>query len=360
MANKQPLYSSSEYADMILIYGECNQNCALALRTYRERYGASRQIPNDPRVIYRAFLRLRENRPLDPRCERPEHGLSRKQWKRSENVIKYFKKNPKMSLRQCGRNFKVHNGTINNILKRQDLQAREFKREPALLPRDKTDRLSYCEWLMSQIKEDSDFLSRICWTDESTFTSVGMRNHHNLNSRAPEPADQFSIVVWGAIHGDDVIGPVFIDGGLTGKKFINLLNETVSEYTNNLTVDRYQRMWYQLDGSSVHSVLKARKWLNNTFGSQWIGRFGPRKWPSKSPDLNPLNFFYWKFIKDDVYAEKVDSVEKLRSRIINAFENLRTMGLDDDLFANVREKLERRVAVCIRRRGDRCGAIKND
>lgn len=122
-----------------------------------------------------------------------------------------------------------------------------------------------------------------------------MWNQHNLHHWAHKNQEsahyRFLVNVWAAIHGDNIIGPVFIDGALTGERFVNLLNDTVSEYTNNLNVHRYQRMWYQLDGAPAHSVATARQWLNNTFGAQWIGRFGPRRWPARSPDLTPLDFY---------------------------------------------------------------------
>lgn len=56
---------------------------------------------------------------------------------------------------------------------------------------------------------------------------------------------RFSVNVWAGIHGNDIIGPVFINGTLNGERFVNLLDDTLTEYTENLTVHRYQRMWYQ-------------------------------------------------------------------------------------------------------------------
>lgn len=368
MANTHPNYTAAEYADMILIYGECHQNAALAIRTYRERYGDSRQCPTNPRTIVGALQRIRENRPVDPRSQRPDRPPTRQNpIQLTENVLQYFEDQPKTSLRQSARHFQVHHRTVHRIIKREKWHPFKFIKVHTLLERDKLIRLNYCQWLLNKIEEDSDFLSQICWTDESTFTRNGMWNQHNLHHWAPknqnprvwrESAHQyrFSVNVWAAIHGDNIIGPVFIDGGLTGERFVNLLNDTVSEYTNNLNVHRYQRMWYQLDGAPAHSVITARQWLNNTFGEQWIGRFGPRRWPARSPDLTPLDFFLWGCIKNDVYAENVDSVEQLRHRIINAFEKLREMALSDNLFSNVRENMKRRLALCIRQQG---GLIEN-
>lgn len=59
-------YTGSEYTDMILIYGECHGNAALAVRTYRERYENTRMCPTHGRTIVQAVQRIRENQFLIP------------------------------------------------------------------------------------------------------------------------------------------------------------------------------------------------------------------------------------------------------------------------------------------------------
>jgi hypothetical protein len=41
--------------------------------------------------------------------------------------------------------------------------------------------------------------------------------------------------------------------------------------------------------------------LNRQFPERWIGRGGSTFWPPRSPDLTPLEFFLWGFVKDEVY-----------------------------------------------------------
>lgn len=33
-------------------------------------------------------------------------------------------------------------------------------------------------------------------------------------------------------------------------------------------------------------------WLNGEFGDKWLGRNTDPRWPPRSPDLTPLDFFY--------------------------------------------------------------------
>ncbi|KYM95854.1 hypothetical protein ALC62_13505, partial [Cyphomyrmex costatus] len=60
-----------------------------------------------------------------------------------------------------------------------------------------------------------------------------------------------------------------------------------------------------------------RQFLDETFAHRWIGRRGYIEWPPRSPDLTPLDYFLWGYLKDRVYATKPANLEELRGRIIH-------------------------------------------
>ena len=47
-------------------------------------------------------------------------------------------------------------------------------------------------------------------------------------------------------------------------------------------------------------------------------RGGPTPWPLRSPDLTPIDFFYWGYIQDIVYSTPVADLEDLHQKIIAA------------------------------------------
>ena len=51
---------------------------------------------------------------------------------------------------------------------------------------------------------------------------------------------------------------------------------------------------------------KVRNYLNEQFPGTWID-VGVAEWPARSPDLTPLDFFFWGVLKDRVYAHKVNN-----------------------------------------------------
>lgn len=354
-------FTAAELCDMILTYGECHQNAALTLRTYRERYGATRRCPTSVRTIYQAVQRVRENMPIQPITH---EGVAprRVAVMLEERVLDHFHRNPTCSLRQAGRYFEVSHWTVHSILKKHKVHPFKFKKMHGLLPRDKPVRECFCRWMLEKIEEEEGFLSNIIWTDESTFTRNGMWNRQNCRHWAEDNPRlfresghqyRFSVNVWAAIHGHTIIGPIFIDGNLNADKFIRMLNGEISDYLDELSLAAYRRVWYQLDGAPAHSTLAVKDRLTEMFGQRWMGRNGPRRWPPRSPDLTPLDFFLWGFIKGEVYKTPCDTANEMIARIILAFNKLKSKmdNPQDNLAGRVNNNIIKRCMRCIEQGG---------
>jgi hypothetical protein len=48
--------------------------------------------------------------------------------------------------------------------------------------------------------------------------------------------------------------------------------------------------------------------LHTTFAGRWIGKEGSIPWPPRTPDLTPLNFFFWCFLKNYIYMAKIGNL----------------------------------------------------
>ncbi|KZC12728.1 hypothetical protein WN55_05355 [Dufourea novaeangliae] len=107
-------------------------------------------------------------------------------------------------------------------------------------------------------------------------------------------------------------------------------------------------MWFMHDGAPPHYTIAVREHLNEYFGDRWIGRGGPVPWPARSPDLNPLHFFFWGHLKILVYSTPVNSLEELEQRIrfsVGIITN--TMPK----FRKIHTNLHRRVTLCTEENG---------
>ena len=91
-----------------------------------------------------------------------------------------------------------------------------------------------------------------------------------------------------------------------------------------------------------------RDYLNRTYGARWIGRRGPISWPSRSPDLKSMDFFFWGTMKDLVYGTPIDSEMDLDARIVATSGTVREMP---GIFENVRQSMQRCCEACVRVNG---------
>ena len=101
---------------------------------------------------------------------------------------------------------------------------------------------------------------------------------------------------------------------------------------------------FKQDGAPPHWGTIVRDYLDETFPKQWIGRDGGdewRAWPPRSPDLTPLDFYLWGYLKEVVFSVKVRDVHHLMDRIEEAVATV-----TPEVLTNVCRELEYRLDVC--------------
>ena len=81
-------------------------------------------------------------------------------------------------------------------------------------------------------------------------------------------------------------------------------------------------------------------------GGKWIGRRGAIEWSARSPDLTPLDFFLWVYLKHKVYVEKITSIQHLKEVITRHIEELKTnTGLLREVMYGVSTRINQCIAV---------------
>jgi len=105
---------------------------------------------------------------------------------------------------------------------------------------------------------------------------------------------------------------------MTGDSYLQFLQNDLPEHPEDVPLDTKRHMCLQHDGSPIHCTRKVTQHLNNTYPNWWIGRGSLIHWPARSPDLTPLDFCLWGWLKREVYRTKVDTCADLVARINNA------------------------------------------
>ena len=174
----------------------------------------------------------------------------------------------------------------------------------------------------------------MCFSDEATFHVCGKVNKHNIRiwgSQNPcevleRERDIPKINVWCGLMHNQIIGPfIFAESTITANIYLDMLKHYVVPQ-----LEEFQpRVVFQQDGAPPHWGLIVCDFVNETFPNRWIGRNGPTPWPPRSPDITPLDFFLWGYVKDRVYRTPVRDVETLQSRIIEVLSTVNEEMLEN-------------------------------
>lgn len=105
--------------------------------------------------------------------------------------------------------------------------------------------------------------------------------------------------------------------------------------------------WYQQDGAPPHNSHDVAGVLYETFEDRWFGNNGPHRWPPRSPDLTPLDFYFWGRIKDLVHSTPITTKEDCIQRVLNAINSLDR----SEIRKSTHEGVENRINKCLEVQG---------
>lgn len=356
--------SNEEYYEMILCVGAADGSLRAARELYRQRFvdgrppDEARRLPSlacFSRMVHRLHTTGSFHAPVPmgrARTRDPEF---------EETVLAHFEDNPRTSTRRAALELGAANHLqVWRVLHADRQHPYHFRRTQELVPADFQPRVTFCEWYRLQVEASPEFALKVLWTDEASFTRGGISNIHNEHywshtnphvSTESSFQHQWRINVWAGIIGDVVVGPYFLPHSLNGNNYLEFLMHNLDEELMVLPVSSYvdlvidNNMVYQHDGAPAHFARDVRNHLNDRF-SLWIGRGGRVAWPARSPDLTPIDFFLWGYIKSKVYAVECQSRDEMMERITDAFRTV-----TQEMLRNVRNSLYRRAGLCIQQGG---------
>ena len=197
-------------------------------------------------------------------------------------------------------------------------------------PGDYPKRVTYAQ-IMSVMYQDAEFKNNIWYMDEASFHLDGKVNRWNTRIWGQEKPDTLiekplrespKVNAVSLISRRCIKGPYFFpEDTVTAQDVLDMLQLFIipdlqaSNLLNNNT-------WFLMDGAPVHYSNLVLEFVNDTFPNQWIGRGthdypAPISWPPRSPDITPLDFFYWGYLKDNVYTTHHPTLDSLKERMMD-------------------------------------------
>lgn len=265
---------------------------------------------------------------LDDRKGKAGPPVTQRTEEKIEEVKNIYENEPSTSIRRAAQQARMSYGTTWTILKR-DLNLFPYKIQvhQQLKDVDVSRRLDFANLMLEKIEKNEINIKKIWFSDEAHFHLNGYVNKQNWRHWGTEPphlaistlAHPQRLTVWCAISSSVIIGPIFIDGNVTGDKYQELLER---DFFPQIRRRRLARdYWYQQDGARPHRTVDVLQSLSAMFGGRIIGLDSGKvtdtgiDWPPNSPDLNPCDFFLWGHIKDRVYRTAPATLEDLKSAI---------------------------------------------
>lgn len=274
-----------------------------------------------------------------------------------DEAMARVEQHPSTSTRRVAGQLGVSHTTIWKIWNRAGLHPYHKRKVQALNQADYPHRLHFSETFLDRCQQDPDFPSLVMFTDEATLNQDGIcnsknnihwsyQNPHVTHERGRQV--RFKVNLWAGMLGNHIIGPYILPQNLNADNYGVFLREVLPELLDDVPLQVRRDMWFHQDGAPAHTALRTRNLLNQMFPNKWIGRFGTIPWPARSPDLNPLDFYFWGRLKELVYSTPVLNEEDLIARIAAA---VLVMQTDDDIRKTVQEEVIQRCRACIQANG---------
>jgi Helix-turn-helix domain (DUF4817) len=275
------VYSTGERVELIKLYYENRQCAQRAAELFNQQYdkNVSRQYVSELVTKFRETGSVAiKKRQIEPpvRSEATEVAL-----------LGHVELDHTLSTRKLATVSGVSRTSIQRILKYYKMHPYKIKLTQELNEDDFDRRSQFCEVLSERAIENPHFLFNICFSDECSFFLNGTVNRHNCRYWADSNPHIFHEVhtqhpqklnVWAGIFGDRIVGPLFLEGNLTGEMYLELLEDIIKPMLDDIIENDANyledQFLFQQDGAPPHYALPVRQYLDQHFSGHWIGRRG--------------------------------------------------------------------------------------
>lgn len=217
-----------------------------------------------------------------------------------------------------------------------------------MLPTDFEKRIQFCTWFNNNLADDN-LLDITFFSDEAWFHLSGYVNSQNYRHWSSVNPHVFietdmhpiKIGVWCAISRRRIIGPIFFHDTINAERYRTLLLEP---FIRQLDDNERQFGYFQQDGATAHTAHATIEFLQRYFNNNRL--ISRNRWPPRSPDLTPLDFFLFGYLKNTVFKTPLHTLPELQDAITNAVNSV-----TEEMIRNVFNSLKTRINVCLQNEG---------
>lgn len=344
--------------------------CTEVVKLYYESYSPitvirsmKKRYPNEEKLnkmqVHRIVKRFEQTGSVgDTRHANTGRPKSARSAERIEQVRRVIDETPQKSVRKVLGDI-TNSASASSVYRmlRYDLKLTPYtiSIKQHLKDSDISSRLAFAEWM----KKRPDIADITWFSDEAHFylnSQVNKRNCRYWGTQKPDFCLERSlhsdkVTVWAALSSSGIIGPFFFEDEngdaetINSERYLELLKTKFVPALRRRGAD-FKTVWFQQDGATPHTSREVLTWLEKTFGTQYISYRTDNVWPPHSPDLSPLDFFLWGYLKDRVYNPAPKTTEELKAAIQH---HMREIPLD--MCQSVIANFKKRIDVILRQGG---------
>ena len=339
-------YSGTHRAFCVRAYYRNSDSIVTAQRLYRAEYRTRHALSDDS---IRKWIRMFENTGATVKIQNSGRPRSVRDEETIEEVEASVRQNPSLSIRKRSQALNIKKSSLHSILKK-DLHLKAYKIQlvQELKDTDYANRLNFANEMLQRFNN----FNNILFSDEANFHLNGHVNKQNCRYWALEnprrkherPLHSPKVVVWATMSAKGIIGPYFHED--QRGRAINVNSDRYCDMLRNFLVPELQefagfdsRTWFQQDGATFHTSNGSMEVVNELFPNKVISRRGNIDWPPRSPDLSPLDYFAWGYLKSKVYQNNPTNLTQLKQNIRSEMAAI-SRAMCQRVIANLRSRLE--------------------
>jgi AraC-like DNA-binding protein len=154
--------------------------------TLRRQQEFSDRFPDRPsphhKTILRVLARAQETGKVLPNLNEIGGGArTARTLANEEAILNIVEEDGTRSIREIAQEVDISSRSVHRVLNENVLHPFHYTRVQHLEPEDYPARRNVCVWLLNKAAEDENFISRILFSDESSFGRQECFNHRNLH-----------------------------------------------------------------------------------------------------------------------------------------------------------------------------------
>ncbi|KAJ3655909.1 hypothetical protein Zmor_015017 [Zophobas morio] len=131
---------------------------------------------------------------------------------------------------------------------------------------------------------------------------------------------------------------------MTGERY---RQQILEPFIQQLDDEELQLGYFQQDGATAHTARATLEYLQQHYDDRVISLGVQHAFPPRSPDLTPLDFSIFGYLKDKVFQRQMNNLAELQHEIERWVQSI-----DGRMLQNIFESKKKRVNMCLELNGE--------